>query len=193
VQFGSGGPFGLFGDPFHALAQQLNPVRRQRKPYRMRMPPKAREQSTVFGVRCGKGVEQMKAMDGTAGAVRLAILVSDHQRGPAGAVDDAGGKDADHPPMPSLTGGGIVEHQACRQRSRANLVWPAMGINHCLDTAQRLSLARPSFVVQPVQLFSERSCIGGIAGQKQLDNVAGNVHPPGCVDARRQPKSHVCR
>ena len=49
-----------------------------------------------------KRFQQMEAGDGAAGAVRLAVFVAEHERGMAGALDDARGEDAEHAAMPAF-------------------------------------------------------------------------------------------
>ncbi len=52
----------------------------------------AGEQGVVrvdFAMDGGEGVEEVKAVDGAAGAVGVAIFVSEDEGGAAGAVDDA--------------------------------------------------------------------------------------------------------
>ncbi len=56
----------------------------------------------------GEGVEQMEAGDGAAGAVSVAVFVGEDEGGASGAVDDAGGEDAEDAAMP----GGVVEDEA---------------------------------------------------------------------------------
>ena len=54
------------------------------------------------------GVEEVEAGDGAAGAVGVAVGVGDDEGGAAGAVDDAGGEDAEDAAMPV----GVVEDEA---------------------------------------------------------------------------------
>ena len=48
------------------------------------------------------GVEQLKAIDGAAGAMRHAVFDADHDGGLGGALDDARGQDADDAAMPAV-------------------------------------------------------------------------------------------
>ncbi len=59
-------------------------------------------------VRGGEGLEQMEAGDGAAGAMGVAFLVGKHKRGATGALDDAGGENAEDAAMPV----GMVEDEA---------------------------------------------------------------------------------
>ena len=66
------------------------------------------ERRRVGGVGGGEGVEQVEAGDGAAGAVGVAVGVGEDEGGAAGAVDDAGGEDAEDAAMPV----GVVEDDA---------------------------------------------------------------------------------
>ena len=55
----------------------------------------------------GEGVEEMEAGDGATGAVSLLVFVGEDEGGAAGAVDYAGGEDAEDSAMPL----GVVEDE----------------------------------------------------------------------------------
>ena len=80
------------------------------KPTAWAWPPKRVEERGVGVAGCdgGEGVEQVEAGDGAAGAVGLAVGVGEDEGGAAGAVDDAGGEDAEDAAMPV----GVVEDEA---------------------------------------------------------------------------------
>jgi hypothetical protein len=62
------------------------------------------EQGSVGGVDGGESIEQMKAGDGATGAVGFAFFMGEDESGTPGAIDDTGGKDADHATVPGTMG-----------------------------------------------------------------------------------------
>ena len=73
----------------HTAAEKVNIRRGQRESYSVGVPSEAAEESAVFIVRRGEGVEQMVAMNGASGSMRLAVLMGEYEGRPAGAIDDA--------------------------------------------------------------------------------------------------------
>jgi hypothetical protein len=94
----------------------------------------------VYG---GEGVEEVKARDGTSGAVSVAVFVGEDEGGAAGAVDDAGGEDAEDAAVPV----GIVEDDALG--GKAGLV-AAHGFKLQLDGLEGGGLGGAAVVVEAV-------------------------------------------
>ena len=87
----------------HSLAKEVEAGGGQREAYGVGVASEAGEESVGgvdLSVDGGEGVEEMEAGDGAAGAVGLAVFVGEDEGGTAGAVDYAGGEDAEDAAMP---------------------------------------------------------------------------------------------
>jgi len=128
-----------------------------------------------------KGVEQVEAVNGAAGAVGDAVFNADDDGGPGGALDDAGGKDADDAAMPSLAlddeeaGGGEIE-----VRGEAGF-----------DGFEGRGLGVAALAVEALEFGGEFGGAVGVAGGEELDDFRGDVHAAGGVDAGGKAEGDV--
>ena len=125
---------------------------------------------------CGEGVEEVEAFDGAAGAVGVAIFVGEDEGRAAGAVDDARGENSEDAAMP----GGVVEDDALGEKiSRCG----AQGFELGFDRLEGLGFGGAALVVEAVEFFCELGCAGRVFCEEEFDDVAGDVHAAGGVDA----------
>src|SRR6201994_729041 len=85
--------------------------------------------------------EQMEAGNGAAGAVGLAIFVTEDERGTTGALDDARGEDAEHAAMPSVA----VDDETAELIDRTRC-------QHDVDLGKDLGLGGAAFGVELIEL-----------------------------------------
>jgi hypothetical protein len=130
------------------------------------------------GVGGGDGVEEVEARDGTAGAVGAAVFrgVGDDEGGAAGAVDDAGGEDAEDAAVPV----GVVEDEAVGGEGAVGV---EEGGEVAVDGVEGASFGVAAGGVEGVELFGEGLGADGVAGEEEFDDVGGDVHAAGGVDA----------
>ncbi len=120
----------------------------------------------------GEGVEKMEAFDGAAGAMGLALLVCEDEGGKAGAIDDAGGENAEDTSVP----GGVVEDETAGEGICCVF---ELGF----DGLERGGFGGAAFVIQTVEFFCELGGSGGVFCEEEFDDVAGDIHTAGGVDA----------
>ena len=130
------------------------------------------EEVWTISVDGGEGFEEVEAADGAAGAVGGAFLVGEDEGGAAGAVDDAGGEDAEDATVPV----GVIEDDAVGGLG-------VEGGEVLVDGGEGVGFGGAAVLVEAVELFGEELGVGWVAGEKELDDVGGDVHAAGGVDA----------
>ena len=125
--------------------------------------------------------EQLKAVDGAAGAVRDAVFNADDERGFGGTFDDARGEDADDAAMPAIA---IDDDEACGGKI-------SVGGEAGFNGGERAGFGFAAFAIEALELVGKFSGAGCIAGAEELDDFGSDVHAAGGVDARRKAESDV--
>ena len=161
----------------HAGAEEGEVGGRQREAYGVGVASEASEErGEVPMMDGGEGVEEVEAGDGAAGAVGLLVFVGEDEGGAAGAVDYAGGEDAEDSAMP----GGVVEDDAS---GGEGLVRVAHGFELALDGVEGVGFGGATGGVEAVEFLGQFLRAAGVTGEEELDYVAGDVHAAGGVDA----------
>ncbi len=152
------------------------------------MPPKPRKQQIIRDslMHRRQRIQQMKSRNRPPRPMRLPILMRQDQRRPPRPVHHPRSQNPQHAPMPLR----IIQHNAFAACSVAS---PSI-------SASRSSIASSAFgSVARRSLFSPSSFSASslrprrVLRQKQLDDIARNVHPPRSIDPRSQPKPNLRR
>jgi hypothetical protein len=130
-----------------------------------------------------KSVQQVKRRNGAPRPVGLAVLARQHQRRAAITLDDARGRDSDHAAVPSVA----VQHQAKGVAQVGRL-------RHAFfDRRQDALLFLLAVAVELVQAGSDGARPLRVLDAEQFDDVLGDVHAAGGVQARGHAKGHIAR
>ena len=124
--------------------------------------------------------QQMEAGDGAAGAVGLAIFVTEYERGTTGALDYTRGEDAEHAAMPALA----VDDEAAELIDRTRC-------QHGVDLGKNRGLGGATFGVELIKLHCQLACAVGVTCGEELDDIGSDIHAAGGVDARADAKADV--
>ena len=139
----------------HALAQKLESIGGKGETDGVRVAAEAGEEIgrmlIVEGMGGRERIKQVKAGDGSTGAVGLALLVGEDESGAAGAFDDAGGEDAEHAAMPV----GMVEDEALGRVGSSVI---EQGEEMLLDGVEGFALGGATSLVKVVELGGEFRC-----------------------------------
>jgi hypothetical protein len=108
--------------------------------------------------------------------------VSEHQRGLAGALNDARGEDADDAAVPAVS----VDDET------AGLVEVVL-VELLEDFGQGGGLGGAALDVQLFELLGDGLGAAGIFGGEELDDFGSDVHASGGVDARAEAEADVNR
>ena len=139
----------------------------------------------ALGVDGGEGVEEVEAFNGAAGAVGVAVLFREDDGGAAGAVDDAGGEDAEDAAMPL----GMAEDDAL---GWVGTGFGAKGEQLELDGFEGGGFAGAAVLVEGVELLREFCGRGrGSRVRKSSTTSRGDVHAAGGVDTRGEAEADL--
>ena len=130
-----------------------------------------------------QSVQQVKSLDRSARAVGCRSTC----RTSAGRPVRSTMREASIPRTPRCQAGSSRMMQSARNAS----LGIAQSLQLNLDGRKRAGFGGAPFVVQSVELLRQRKGAVGLASEKQLDDVAGNVHSACRIDARSQPVTFV--
>ncbi len=128
-----------------------------------------------------EGVEELESVDGAAGAVGHAVFHTDDDGGLGGALDDAGGEDADDATVPTVAGDD--EHFVGGELG--------FGGEAVFNLAEGLSFGFAAVEVELLELGGELAGAGGVAGGEELDDFCCDVHAAGGVDAGAETEAEI--
>ena len=126
-------------------------------------------------VRCLDRFEQVKGANRAAGAEGFLAFARDHERRPVVALDHARGRDADDAPVPAFA----IDHDAVSFAQRG------IAADAFLDQAQNSTLFFLAICIEAIKFGGQFARARGFFHAEQFDHVAGYIHAPGGVDARR--------
>src|SRR5579871_3493095 len=127
------------------------------------------------------GFEQRKAVDRSPGAVSDTVLHADYEHRLGGALHHTRGENADDAAMPAIS----VEHEQAFAH-QSFVTGEAL-----FDCGEHVCFRLATVAIEPLQLRSQFLCPLMVARGEELDYFRGDVHAPGCVDARRNAKGDV--
>ena len=127
------------------------------------------------------GGQEREAVDRAARAIGDAILDADDDGGLGGALDNARGEDADDAAMPAFA---VDDEQAIG----CDL---GVGREAGLDGGERGGLDVAALAVEAIELGGKIGSAMGVARGEKLDDVGGDVHAAGGVDARGEAEGDV--
>ena len=110
-----------------------------------------------------------------------AVFDADDDGGFGGALDDAGGEDADDAAMPAFA---VDEEQTIGDEF-------GVGGETLLDGAEGSGFGVAAFAVEAFELGGQFRGAVRVAGGKELDDFGGDVHAAGGVDARSEAESNI--
>ena len=131
------------------------------------------------------GFEQRESIDGATGAVGDwtlgRVFHVDDDRGLGGALDHARGEDADDAAMPAVA---VDDEQAAGGK---------FGVlrKACFDCGERGSFGLAALAIEQLEIGGEFERTGAVARGKELNDLRGDVHAAGGVDARGQAEGDV--
>src|SRR6185312_14454659 len=117
-------------------------------------------------------IEQVEGGDGATGAVGFAILVRQHQRRFARALDHSRCQNSNHAAMPAVS----INDQA------AGFMKVGL-IEQSEDFGEGGGFGVAAFGIQPLQLFRNSGGSLRVFGGEKLNNFGGDIHASGGVDA----------
>ena len=127
------------------------------------------------------GVEKLEAVDGATRAVGDAILNADDDGWLCGAFNDARGEDADDAAMPSVA---FDDEKAATSEVGA-------GGKADLDGGERGSFGIATLAVEALEFGGKHGGACRIAGCEEFDDLGGNVHAAGGIDARCETEGDI--
>src|SRR5215472_9442198 len=125
----------------------------------------------------------MKGWDRPPRAVGFVAIARYYKSWPPVAFDHARGGDPDHPAMPSVT----VDYQA-KRFAQSGIFRDAL-----LDLFEDSAFFLLPLAVQFVQANRYPASSLGLFCAEQIDYIPRNIHPPGSIDARRDPECNLAR
>src|SRR4051812_25711437 len=97
------------------------------------------------------------------------------------ALDNAGRGNADHAAMPALT----IDHNA------PGVAYLRIRGQRGVDLVHDARLFGLAIAIQVMQLLRDGTCFDGVANAEELDDIFGDVHAPGGVEARRDAEGDI--
>ncbi len=152
----------------------------------MGVPAKSGKQAVLKRMNCGQRIQQVEACNRPSRPMGMAIFMGEHKSRPSRPIDDPRGQNPQHPAMPCR----VIEHDAF---GRKLSIFSSQQSKLSLNRLQCFGLGRPPVIIQSIQLLCQLRGPLGIPSQKQLDNIARNIHASGCIDARCKPKTYLGR